>query len=143
MATDKFRYLNTDLDLMAEEDLRPLARALQRHDMLTLGVETDNHGSWRATLEANRMARTPNGHIAAIINAAEALDGKPRMLRDRCRRRECNIGYECGDKPWAFNQVVQHRLLKRMVKLGLALRITLYPSRPPDSGRRQCSLRNQ
>ena len=83
-----------------------------------------------------------NERLQAIDAAIQFVENR---LRDPITVADiaAAAGYSLYHFIRTFNQIVQHRLLKRMVKLGLALRITLYPSRPPDSGRRQCSLSNQ
>jgi len=71
------QYLNTDLDLKSAEDLRPLARALERSDMYALHVGLEDDKLWWAVLEANCMASTPNRHITAIFKAIDNFKSGP------------------------------------------------------------------
>lgn len=77
------------------------------------------------------MARSPNGHIVAIVKAVRDLKPALRDLWDQCETRECNLGYDCGDKPWTFTQAIPHRMLRAMAEVGLSFRITLY-GKPRD-----------
>lgn len=73
----------------------------------------------------------PEANIAAMLTVLESLE--PERLDDwaSCTRREFNIGYECGQRPWAFNQALTADLLDRISTAGVSLRITLYPNCPP------------
>jgi len=57
----------------------------------------------------------------------ESLGEPLRTVWSGYSRREFNIGYDCGSKPWAFNQGLSSQLLGRMAAVGASLRITLYP----------------
>jgi hypothetical protein len=65
--------------------------------------------------------------IAVVESLAESL----RAVWAGCTLREFNIGYDCGDRPWAFEQGLSTGLLGRIAAVGASLRITLYP---PPSG---------
>ena len=43
--------------------------------------------------------------------------------------REFNIGYDCGEEPWAFNQGLSAETLRRVAAVKASLRWTLYPDR--------------
>ena len=128
MRPHPIQYLNTDLDLASSEDLRPLVRALVRGGLWDIHVDREK-GVWRACLETAKMARTPNGHITAMLKAVASLKPKARALWDGCRKREANLGYESGEHPalGQFNQLIPRQTLKRMAVLGLSMRITIYP----------------
>src|SRR5687768_16707753 len=129
----KFRYLNTDLDLKSPVDVRPLTRALTRFGMWVLHEDKRAaRGSWFACLAMEAQFRNPNSNISAILSAIEKLPPKARMIWSGCTLREFNIGYDCGEKPWAFNQALSNRTLSRLAAVGATLRITLYPLRPHD-----------
>lgn len=119
-------YLNTDLDLWSREDLRPLTRALLRAGMFSLHVGMEERHEWRAPLEVNQDLRTPQATMSAMLNAIESLKPAARARWNRCRRRDLNIGYECGDSPHRIEHGVPRRMLERIATLGLSLRVTLY-----------------
>lgn len=124
-------YLNTDLDLVAPRDLTPLASVLESRGVFPLSVQEDGNGEWYATLEIEcdleGHNREPDVTIRVMLDAIEALDGEVKDLWTACTKREFNIGYDCGDEPWAFNNSLANRTLDRIARVGASLRITLYP----------------
>jgi hypothetical protein len=68
-----------------------------------------------------------------MLDAIEAIDEPAKELWRACTKREFNIGYDCGDEPWAFNNGLSNRTLDRIARLGASLRITLYPPARSDS----------
>jgi hypothetical protein len=122
-------YLNTDLDLVAPRDLTPLATALELRGAFPLSLQEDGDGQWYAILELSTdpEVREPEATIGMMLDAIEAIDGDAKELWGECTKREFNIGYDCGDEPWAFNNGLSSRTLHRMASLGASLRITLYP----------------
>jgi hypothetical protein len=100
------RYLNTDLDLEAPQNLEPLAAVLEAKGVFPLHVKQWDDGLWRTTLETEKEFSDPESNIAAMLTAIETLDPPLREVWAACTVREFNIGYDCGDVPWAFNQAV-------------------------------------
>lgn len=121
------RYLNTDLDLLSAKDLAPLATALAAADVPPLSVTHHTDGLWYATFETAKCQQEPETSIALMLTAVESLSLPMRRLWKSCSRCEFNIGYDCGQEPWAFNQGLSAELLGRMAALGASLRITIYP----------------
>jgi hypothetical protein len=132
------QYLNTDLDLVAPQSLEALVAALESKGIFPLCVDQHEEGHWYAMLETEEQFNHPEPNIAAVLAAIEALDPRSRELWSACTSRELNIGYDCGDEPWAFNHQLAAATLGRIAALGISLRITLYPadtapSLPPES----------
>jgi hypothetical protein len=134
----KIHYINTDLDLVASRDLTSLAAALKARDVFPLHVTYHEDGLWYAifenegTFEQYLQLDIPEKAIAAMLDAIESLDKKFLSIWSKCSLREFNIGYECGDEPWAFNNGLTNTTLVRMAKLGASLRVTIYPPNPTD-----------
>jgi hypothetical protein len=128
------QYLNTDLDLVAAEDLTALAAGLEALGVHALHLDRREGGLWYATFETNDSCEEPEHSIVLMLTAVEALDDSQRGAWCACAVREFNVGYESGDGPWAFNQVVSVDTLRRMADAGAGLRITLYPPAPPGDG---------
>ncbi len=129
MEREETHYLNTDLDLVAPHDLASLADALAHRGLFTFHVlQHKGQSSWSARFETEKPFREPDQNIAAMLTAIEALDGPSRNLWESCTIREFNIGYDCGDKPWAFNQQISAATLSRIAAAGAAIVITLYPA---------------
>ncbi|MCE9545176.1 MAG: hypothetical protein K8T25_06630 [Planctomycetia bacterium] len=130
MMDDTIFYLNNDLDLVSAEDLTVLAAAIESAGIPVLNAVTlGDNGLWYASFETNEQYAEPEPNIAAMLAAIEALPQAVRTAWDRCREREFNIGYDCGSKPWAFNQGLSTTLLARISAAGASLRLTLYPDR--------------
>ena len=128
-------YLNTDLDLRSGVDLTELIGAFETAGVFSLYGATGEEGDWHASFETQKQHTEPESNIAEMLNVVESLSSPLRAVWDRCELREFNIGYDCGDEPWAFNQGLSPALLGRMSAAGAALRITIYPdrkSRVPD-----------
>ena len=122
-------YLNTDLDLTSTEDLAALAAAFDVGGAPSLHVTCEAEAHWHATFETTVQFVAPEPNIAAMLAIVESLAPPLRSMWDGCSRREFNIGYDCGDEPWAFNQGLSVDLLRRMAAAGASLRVTLYPDR--------------
>ena len=124
-------YLNTDLDLTSAEDLTALAAAFEGRGVLPLHVTHGADALWYATFETSVQFAEPEPNIGAMLVIVESLARPLRSMWDGCTRREFNIGYDCGDEPWAFTQGLPADLLGRMAAVGASLRVTLYPDREP------------
>ena len=95
-------YLNTDLDLTSAEDLTALAAAFEGRGVLPLHVTHGADALWYATFETSVQFAEPEPNIGAMLVIVESLARPLRSMWDGCTRREFNIGYDCGDEPWAF-----------------------------------------
>jgi hypothetical protein len=133
-------YLNTDLDLISPADLTGLARAFRSRGVFPLHVTHGEDGKWYATFETSDQFTEPETNIAAMVAAVESLLPQHRSIWHACTQREFNVGYDCGDEPWAFNQGLSCELLGRIAAIGASLRWTLYPYReekPPPPARKR------
>ena len=126
-------YLNTDLDLVAAQSLKPLANALEKSGVFPLHVDLRDDQQWFSTLETEEQFTQPEPNICALLTAIEELDSQSRIQWAACASREFNIGYDCGDEPRAFNHGLTAPTLARMASLGISLRITLYPAESATS----------
>lgn len=132
----KTAYLNTDLDLASAQSLEALAGAFRSQGVLSLHVEQRNDGRWFATLETEEQFSEPEPNIIAFLNVIEAFAGSLREFWLACDVRAFNLGYDCGDEPWAFNHRLAAVTLARMAALGVSFRITFYPAGQPDQAGR-------
>ena len=129
---DTICYLNTDLDLTSPVDLAVLVSALEAAGLPPLHSARHEDGYWYATCETAEQFSEPEANIAAILALIEALPDGPRAIWSACTRRDLNVGYDCGAKPWAFNQALSSQLLGRIAAVGASLRVTLYPPRTEE-----------
>ena len=127
------QYLNTDLDLVSPIAFAPLADALKSNQLVPLQFTQGADGRWYAVFETREQYREPEPNIAKMLDAVESLSRDHRTLWDTCEKREFNIGYDCGDEPWAFQQGLTNGTLRRMAALGATLFLTLYPQREPTT----------
>ena len=121
------KYLNTDLDLVSADDLTALAAGLAALGVHALHADMREDGLWYATFETDDSCEEPEHSIVLILAAVEAFDESQRGAWRACAVREFNVGYESGEGPWGFNQLVSADTLRRMADAGAGLRITLYP----------------
>ena len=127
------RYLNTDLDLIASIPLADLAATLESLGVFPLHVMQGEDGLWYCTLETENEHidhTEPESNIAEMLTAIEAFPAAAMETWDACTTREFNVGYDCGDEPWAFSQGLSNETLLRMAQCGSTFRVTLYPFRP-------------
>ena len=122
-------YLNTDLDLVSQDDLTELGKSFETAGISPLHVTQGENGLWFATFETDEQYAEPDTNISQMLTIIESLAGSLHNLWTRCTRREFNIGYDCGAEPWAFNQGLSTELLMRLAIAGASVRITLYPDR--------------
>lgn len=127
-------YLNTDLDLTSTVDLTALAAALALGDLDSLHVGRVENGLWSARFETTEQHTEPEPNIAAMLAVVESLPTALRSVWASCTLREFNIGYDCGTKPWAFNQGLSSAVLGRIAAVGASLRITIYPDTSEATG---------
>jgi hypothetical protein len=125
----QIQYLNTDLDLVAPVSLEPLIAHFEAARISPLRPTLGEDGNWYVTLETDEPHEEPDRNIAALLSAIESTTGAARECWDACAKREFNVGYDCGDEPWSFNQGLSNATLRRMADCGATIRITLYPFR--------------
>jgi hypothetical protein len=120
-------YLNTDLDLVSASDVTEVVAALETRGLYALNVGQWEDGLFHATLETSESYGEPEATIAAMLDAVEAFPEGVRGQWLALQVREFNIGYDCGDRPWAYNQGLTNRTLRRLADAQATLRVTLYP----------------
>jgi hypothetical protein len=122
------QYLNTDLDLVCDIDPATLATEFESRD-LSVNVTHGDDGLWYILCEDDNDTE-PEPNIVRLLDAVDSLTDAARAIWQRCSKREFNVGYDCGDEPWAFNQGLSNDVLRRMATCGATFRVTLYPYRP-------------
>lgn len=127
----KIRYLNTDLDLISPQNLTPLVTAFKTAGVYALHCDYETtDAKWHGTFESETsMSEEPEVDLAVLLAAIESLSPPLRDQWLACTLREFNIGYDCGEDPWAFNNGLSAQTLRRLADAGVSLRITLYPPR--------------
>jgi ribonuclease inhibitor len=122
------RYLNVDLDLVAENDHTDLLANLKASGLEVLSVVRGGDGLWYAIIEwCDDANDEPAKAIAAILDWIEALDEKARLRWAQCRKREFNIGFDSGTGPSSFSRELPADLVRRIASCGASIAITIYP----------------
>jgi hypothetical protein len=127
------QYLNTDLDLVSSCSLNALCAEITARKLCG-NVTRGEDGLWYAMFE-DVNAEEPEPNIKNLLNALDRLSPETAETLRQCNKIEFNIGYDCGDEPWSFNQGLSHNTLRRIVEHGASLRVTLYPYIPPGDPR--------
>lgn len=125
-ATPQFHHLNTDLVMKSDGDLTTLAAAFTAHGLWECYLTRGDDGRWYASFEAGEQHREPETLIALLLDAVESLPPPLRTVWDGCFLRELDMGYDCGEEPWGFNQGLSAGLLRRIAAAAASLRVTLY-----------------
>src|SRR5258708_20622777 len=115
-------YLNTDLDLISRRDLNGLTSALVSRGLCPLEVSQSSDGNWRARLETEEEFHDLDPNLSAMLTAIESLESESKTRWFECTTREFNIGYDCGNEPWEFNQGITPATLARIPACGASLR---------------------
>ena len=129
---EESKYLNTDLDLVADFDLQPLAVELNALGLHPLFVTPGGDGAWYVTLETDQDYHEPEVNISAMLEIIAALGEQSQHDWIACKKREFNVGYDCGKEPACFNQRLTCDTLRRMAAVGASLGVSLYPSKRVD-----------
>ena len=138
-------YGVTDLVLHSAEDLTALAAALETRGMRVTQRALQIHETareffriaetdlmWIFQLDGCRSYDDPEPEVAAMLAAVEALDPPERAAWDGCSRREFDIAYYCGVRPFSVRHDLSAGMLARLAAAGGSLRLTLYALDPKE-----------
>ena len=128
----EIRYLNTDLDVWAASDVKPLVNALASRGVCSLHREQARDGDQFAVFETAEDYAAPEENLLVMLAAVESLTGDAAAVWAGGSLREFNIGYACGDRPHGFTHGLSNDVLRRLAAVGATLRVTLYPPEPDD-----------
>ena len=138
-------YGVTDLVLHSAEDLTALAAALETRGMRVTQRAFQIHETareffriaetdlmWLFQLDGCGSYDDPEPAVAAMLAAVEALDPPERAAWDGCSRREFDIAYYCGVRPFSVRHDLSAGMLARLAAAGGSLRLTLYALDPKE-----------
>lgn len=124
-------FINLDLLLEANFDLRPLANALEANGLFALGEATFRGGSWRITLQSGGLPTTPEQAATHILTAIEELEDLHRISWEGCTSRCLDFGYQGCDEPFESSFSIGHDLLARIAGTGAKMAMTIYRGGKP------------
>lgn len=119
-------YVNTDLELLAAVDLAPLVQHFESKGFTALHFSRIPRKGYLAVLETQRQFVTPQATIKAMLRGIETMPREINNVWAVCKQRSMNIGYQCGHEPHSIEHGLDNDLMNRIVRSGLALKITLY-----------------
>lgn len=125
-------YRNTDLDIVCEVDPAILVKGFDTHVNI-VNVHNGDDGQYYVLCE-DTSNTDPELNISRLLDVVDNFTESARKVWNRCSKRDFNIGYDCGDGPWGFNQGLSNQTLRRIVECGATLSIALYPFRPETEG---------
>lgn len=122
----KIKYLNTDLDLKSNVRFDSLAQFLRKAGMieLTYGLMKKK---WFGIYEVSTNQRNSEQTLRRFLKILERLSGDELKEWRGCNHKVFNIGFDCGNEPWAFSNSLSSDTLKRICALGAEIEITIYP----------------
>lgn len=126
----EIRYINTDLDVWTTRDIRPLVKALTVRGVHCLHPDLAADDYRFAVFETDEQFSEPEETIRTMLSAIESLRGVARGVWKGSTTREFNLGYDCGDRPWSFQNGLSNEVLSRMAAASATFKLTLYPPRP-------------
>ncbi len=124
---NKIKYLNTDLYLESPKSFKKLNDFLNKKDFWALYYGKTNDKWWGSYETCNRPCKTPKKTIEIFLKKLSCMDKTIQKQWDQCNSKKFDIGYECGQKPWAFNDEIPNNIIKKLTELNLGIRITIYP----------------
>jgi hypothetical protein len=130
------RYIQTDLEIRADFDLRRLVKSFG-DAVYKLACGHPEVGPLTfAGLELSDYSPSLNKTLRNFCKIIEALPERGRTLWDKASSRVFDIGFESGDDRPVMPITIDPKLFVRIAALGATVAVTIYPlSRRQDEGR--------
>ncbi|MFH1778268.1 MAG: hypothetical protein ABH952_12060 [Candidatus Omnitrophota bacterium] len=123
----KIEYLNTDLNIKSAKPFKKLNTFLTGKKLLSLHYGKVKGEWWGTYAICNPQYKTPKKTIEIFLKELSQMGETIRKQWDQCNLKEFDIGYECGQKPGAFNNEIPKDILGKLIELDIGIRITIYP----------------
>jgi hypothetical protein len=122
-------FLNADLDVFSDRDLKPLIDEIgERAYLLHSGPYTDDLPFMaRYEIDSDCDTKTPETLILAFCDLIESLSLSSRSLWDSSRERVIDLGYEVSSSRDHTADRITADTLRRMAALQIHLAWTFYP----------------
>jgi hypothetical protein len=124
-------FLNLDLELNATASLSRLAKHLKQSSFVLYNGPAK--GMYRLCAEpviGGKLSNSPRACTAHFLDVLESLPIDLAAAFKRCKSRVFDYGFDGGleSKPLSVN--ISASQLARLARLGVQVRITVYPYRP-------------
>jgi hypothetical protein len=120
-------FLNVDLDIYAQYDLKPLVSRFGKKVMvLYVGRE---RRTYTAHLELAGMTKSADSTIRGFCRLIQAIPNAERQLWNRARRRDFSIGVQAGEQPNSCDFAVEAETVQAVAQVGARIVLTVYSPR--------------
>ena len=119
-------YVNADLEISSGSFLTALSKHFKSKSLTCLFCSQSNDGQWHTTIASGEQHDSAEPSIIDLLKAIESLKGEHDETWKTSSKRELNVGYQCGEEPWFYENLISNDTLLRIAKVGADLRITLY-----------------
>lgn len=116
------QFICADFSIASDEDMSLLVDELKA---LGLYGGQQFYESWYANF-ASPESGSAETSVLGTIKRLEKLSTGAKAMLARCSRRELSLGFNSGLSPFALEERISAKTLKRAADLGLAIEITLY-----------------
>jgi len=136
---EDFHFINIDLELASFDDLQPLIDELGESVLVLYSDKVPNLNEYWASLEIKDYDiyqsyddKTQDiGGVDVLLSAfcdlLENLSPQSQSLWKKCKKREFDVGFGCGNTEKSFHTQIRAETLKRVSELSANVLITVYP----------------
>ncbi len=131
---DTTSFLNVDLDVWSRSPLDALVEAFgKRVSVLHVGKEGRDYG---AHLELAVDSDSPDRLLRGFVRQVQRLPRTGKLLWNRARAREFNVGIQGGARPYSFEFRLERETLLAVASVNARIGMTVYAAQSiPDRGR--------
>ncbi|MBS1803620.1 MAG: hypothetical protein JST28_09640 [Acidobacteria bacterium] len=121
---DESVFLNVDLEIFSQTDLKPLADALKKSlTVHFLGIE---FGKQKAYFALATQPKTPDEAIIRYCKLVQTLPSSKRKIWDDAESRSFDIGFESPKRGRYFWGAVTSEAIRAASAVGAQIAITVY-----------------
>jgi len=123
-------FLNLDMELDSGTDLAPLGEHLAKSGHILFNGRVKR--AYRLCVEPvfrGKFISTPSACTVQFLDVLEQMPARLRKMFRECKRRVFDYGFDGGLESPPLSAALENEHLARMAKLGIEVRITVYPYR--------------
>jgi hypothetical protein len=127
--TTATHFLNVDLDIYSDRDLKPLVSGFgQMVNVLYVGRD---RGKYSAHLEIAGRTNTADSTIRRFCRLIEGLPERARLLWNDATVRSFSIGVQAGTRPNPRDFRIRQSRVKAVSEVGAEIVLTIYAPAEP------------